>query len=357
MRLAFATSYDPLDVDRFSGTAFYMLASLRGQGLNVRPVGPLTEDASGLLAGADRLGEQVARKLRELRAEVVFSAGYDCVAFLRCAQPVVFWHDVTYASWINYYNIEDPSGELIERARAIDAAALENCRLAVFASEWAAKNAVADYGVCESRVRVLPFGANFDSGLGLEEVRAAVNGRTGRKCKLLCVGTEWHRKGFDMALRLVAELRGQGMEAELTVVGCVPEGGSPLPDYARAPGYISKSTRAGREAMERLFSEATFLVGPSRAECYGIVFAEASSFGLPSLATRTGGIPSVVKDDVNGRLFDLKADVSEYCSYIEDLMSDGRKYRELSLSAFREYETRLNWRVGARSVRNLLRQY
>ncbi|TSA49979.1 MAG: glycosyltransferase [Sphingobacteriales bacterium] len=38
---------------------------------------------------------------------------------------------------------------------------------------------------------------------------------------------------------------------------------------------------------------------PSRAECYGIVFAEASSYGLPSVSTDTGGVSAVVKEGVN----------------------------------------------------------
>jgi glycosyltransferase involved in cell wall biosynthesis len=47
-----------------------------------------------------------------------------------------------------------------------------------------------------------------------------------------------------------------------------------------------------------------------------VVFAEASSFGVPSLATNVGGIPSAVKDGLNGKTFPPDADAEDYCDYV-----------------------------------------
>jgi glycosyltransferase involved in cell wall biosynthesis len=93
---------------------------------------------------------------------------------------------------------------------------------------------------------------------------------------------------------------------------------------------------------------------PSRAESFGHVFCEASSFGVPSLATNVGGIPTAVRNDANGRTFSKEAGFEEYCAYISDLFSNYSRYKNLALSSFKEYEARLNWSVAGQTVKELL---
>jgi glycosyltransferase involved in cell wall biosynthesis len=103
--------------------------------------------------------------------------------------------------------------------------------------------------------------------------------------------------------------------------------------------------------------ESHFLIVPSRAECFGVVFAEASSFGLPSLATNVGGIPSAIRDGKNGQTFPLAANPDEYSDYIERFMSSKEEYKKLALSSFTEYSERLNWFSAGRRVTDLIREY
>jgi glycosyltransferase involved in cell wall biosynthesis len=63
-------------------------------------------------------------------------------------------------------------------------------------------------------------------------------------------------------------------------------------------GYISKSTQEGSEQIDRLLSDAHFLMLPTRADCTPYVIPEANSFGLPCITTNVGGIPTMVKDHV-----------------------------------------------------------
>ena len=101
-------------------------------------------------------------------------------------------------------------------------------------------------------------------------------------------------------------------------------------------------------------SESHFLILPSIAECAGVVFAEASSFGLPSIATNVGGITSMVADGKNGFTFELDETTDKYCDAIEKLMNSKIQYKELSKSTFSDYSTRLNWKVAGKEVRNLI---
>jgi glycosyltransferase involved in cell wall biosynthesis len=92
---------------------------------------------------------------------------------------------------------------------------------------------------------------------------------------------------------------------------------------------------------------------PSIAECTPIAFCEANSFGLPCLATNVGGIPSVIRNDVNGTTFALDARPEEYCRYIIQAL-DASRYPELAASSFNEYQTRLNWTTAGETVKKLL---
>jgi glycosyltransferase involved in cell wall biosynthesis len=144
-----------------------------------------------------------------------------------------------------------------------------------------------------------------------------------------------------------------GLPTELTIVGAIPPNPQSLPPYVKALGFISKSTEEGRRRIQQLLQESQFLIMPSIAECTPIAFCEANSFGLPCLATNVGGIPSVIRNDVNGTTFALDARPEEYCKYIIQAL-DASRYRELAASSFNEYQTRLNWTTAGETVKKLL---
>jgi len=56
------------------------------------------------------------------------------------------------------------------------------------------------------------------------------------------------------------------------------------------------------QQLADLYRRATVFVMPSFYETFGISVIEAMAFGLPVVATRTGGLPEVVDDGVTGIL-------------------------------------------------------
>ena len=59
---------------------------------------------------------------------------------------------------------------------------------------------------------------------------------------------------------------------------------------------------------------------------------------------------------MNGKTFTLNADVEEYCQFVQELMGNNKKYKELAFSAFNEYQTRLNTKTAADNVIKLLQE-
>ena len=379
MKIGYVSRYDARDINYWSGVSTYISKTLEHQGLAVSNLGPLTEKNKFLFQlkqgiykyfrGEKHLrdyeprilqnfNEQIRKKLKTAQSDVVFSATASPVAYLDCRQPIVFWADAVFASLIDFYPFfSNLSDESIAEGNAAEKSVLERCSLAIYASDWAAEAAVKFYGVAPEKVKVVPFGANISVERNVEYIRKVINARPSNKCKLLFLGVEWERKGGDLAAEVTRRLNRSGLKTELTVAGCVPP---PLDEtdreFINVAGFIDKKTFAGRELISKLLRESHFLIVPSRAECFGVVFCEASSFGVPSLSTNVGGIPTAVKNDVNGQTFDIDADADRYCEYISDLFADYSNYKELALSAFHEYETRLNWNVAGKTVKNLLKQ-
>jgi glycosyltransferase involved in cell wall biosynthesis len=216
----------------------------------------------------------------------------------------------------------------------------------IYASEWSRQWAIDAYGLAPERVHVIPFGANIESAPSDDEFEAMLTQRRSQRWRLLFLGVEWERKGGDIAFGATEELRRRGIDAELVVLGTAPPAEVPRPDWLTVLGYVSKSTAAGREAIADELRRAHLLVLPTRAEAYGIAFCEASAFGLPSVAPRTGGIPSIIRDGRNGRLVEPDADAELYADVVEDVIR-GDAWEALCRSSRAEYDARLNWDAAA----------
>lgn len=82
---------------------------------------------------------------------------------------------------------------------------------------------------------------------------------------------------------------------------------------------------------------------PSRAEAYGIVCLEAAAYGVPSLATRTGGTGSAVIDGVSGLLFELEDSAEIYAREASRYFTDFALYNQLACSAYADFASRSSW--------------
>jgi glycosyltransferase involved in cell wall biosynthesis len=378
MKVAYVTTHDATDLKNWSGTAYHIAKSLEKQGVEIVHIGPL-EDRGGALLGARRLvakllggrsmlrerdprvaagyAAQVEERLRGLGVDWILSPGTIPIAELAVSTPIAFWTDATFAQMVDLYpEFRNLAPATLKGGNLIEQHALQRATLAIYSSEWAAGSAMSEYGADPAKVRVLPFGANLPGERRVDEIEKIIGNRGRDVCRLLFVGVDWERKGGDLAIAIVSQLHDEGVRAELTIVGSNPDIPAEMRNTVTALGFVAKDTTYGRSTLERLFASSHFLVLPSKAECFGVVLAEAGSFGMPSITSDVGGIPAVIRNGVNGFMFPIASIVEEGARCISSLWSDVARYDDLCRSAFEESRARLTWEASGRELRSLLEE-
>ncbi|MBD1932529.1 MULTISPECIES: glycosyltransferase family 4 protein [Cyanophyceae] len=386
MKIAFATHYDILNRHTWHrkmighcGTNYYKALALARQCESLEYIGPLKENYSPIYKYISKTknrwhkhftkqvyqpwaekfvnksyASQIHQKVLDINPHIVLCPDINLASYLECKQPVIVWTDASYAGLINFYpEFSNLCKETTEQLTAMDKLTYDKCSYAIFSSDWAAQKVIDVYQVDPSKVKVIPSGANVECNRTLEDIKEIVDARPSNQCKLLFLGVDWYRKGGDIALEVASELKKTGLNVKLTIVGCQPFQNDSCPDFVINPGFINKSTEEGLKKLNRLIAESHFIIVPSRAEAYGNVFCEANSFGVPCISTNSGGIPTIIKDNLNGKVYSINAIVTEACSYIYSLFSNYSKYKELALSSFDEYQTRLNWAVATQTAKTL----
>ncbi len=274
--------------------------------------------------------------------DLLFSIGSSEIAFLRTDVPIIHLTDATYAQMVGYYDGFDMGDRRNRDADTIQRKAYEVSKQLILMSHWTAASAMNDYDVPEEKINVLRFGANQDVPDRLPERR-----RDGR-LRLLFVGKEWKRKGGHIAVEALNSLRSRGIDAELTMVGCdAPKDVLNTPHVTIHPYAVDVAS---------FFRDADVFILPTRAECAGIVFCEASAYGLPSFATATGGVPDYVEDGVNGRLLPSEATGEDFADVIDELWNDQEAMDAMCLSARSRYEEELNWDVWMQHFERIARK-
>jgi glycosyltransferase involved in cell wall biosynthesis len=374
MRVAFPTTrfLDPDNIRSWSGLPFFIKRALENAGLEIVTM-PLIEDTGGgvrwtrflywrWLRGKRYLryceskflknyARQLERQMAEHAVDIVFSPSTWMLAYLETDLPIVFWTDACFAGMLDFYesftNLAPPS---IRAGHAVEQEALGRCTRAIYSSDWAAQTAAQYYRIEPSNISVVAFGGNLLEPVAVEEARAGVWARDMSQCNLLLVGVDWERKGVDVAVETAQILNAAGLNTRLTVVGCKPPASRRLPACVEIISFIGKDTVEDRRRLGEIFKRSHFFIMPSRAEAFGLVFPEASAFGVPCLATNIGGIPSAIVDDINGRLFPLEAGGAEYADYIVRYMRDPVRYHQLALRTAEAAAARLSWDAAGRKV-------
>jgi len=299
---------------------------------------------------------RIQDSLERSSCDVVFTAERSrwAVALLKSTKPIVVFTDSTMRSIrkMGGYFIDDLPALQVARAARIERALFRRAKAILVTSAWARDSVVNDYGISPEGVTVAPSGANVLR----HEVPVGDSARRCRSsdaCRLLWVGDHWLRKGGDQALLIRNELEKLGIRAHLTLVGSDK---SPLIEHPRVQivGPLQKSKPDEARRFWEFFRTSDFYILPTRGETFGIGCAEASAFGLPTIAPALGGIPEVVRQDVNGILVAPQATPNEYARQIAELQGCPERYRRLSEGGRMLFRTVHNWDVWGQRANQVL---
>lgn len=371
MRIGFVSMQDASDATTWSGIPFQVLNHLRAQGIEVEVLGPLETKAKYALAPAKLIARvrgksvsldhypfvlrsyarQIESFLKARSIDVVFSTSTIPVTLLQCSQPIVTWTDAVFHSMLEYYGktFSNLTRGAVARGKWQDETALRGCAIAAYSSTWAMEAAgrITDSG----KLRLLPFGSSIPVRHTEDDVALLARDKRlnrKRRCELLFVGMNWKRKGGATAVETARLLNEAGIDTKLRVVGSRPQGA--FPSFVEFEGFINKNSDEGLSRLVDLYRSADFFILPTLAEAAGIVFSEASSFGLPSLTYATGGVPDYIRNGVNGECLVPGAPASEFAESIERMLLDPTEYEALSAKAFMEYRNRLNWEKSVQQL-------
>lgn len=366
MNIAFVSHADPLSISNWSGTPRHMVAGFEANDVTVVPIGPLAVPFRPAWDRAMRAhnklfktrydweregailrsyAAQIRRRLRLEHFDALISPGTIPVSYLETDIPVVIWTDAIVDLMIGYQDwFTGLSRRAVDNARLAERRALA-CADAFFsASRWCLDAARNEYSLSPETSHEVAFGANIGHDPG--PIERKLNGVT----RVLSVGVDWHSKGMETAIAAVEIVRTEGREVVLDIVGCEPPAGFERRDFVKIHGRIDKTTADGAGAFDQLFRQAHLMMLATKAECFGVVFAEAAAYSLPVVAPSTGGIPSAVRDGTSGLLVKEGAAPADYAAELRRLLDEPSFYSDLSQAARVEFEARLNWPTAARRV-------
>jgi len=123
-----------------------------------------------------------------------------------------------------------------------------------------------------------------------------------------------------------------GLPARLLLIGDGPDR-SQAEWLARRLKIQDRIHFLGKQAgVSDLLPLADLMIMPSELESFGLAALESMACQVPAIATNVGGVPELIEDGVNGRLFAV-GDVEAMAKAAIDLLTDDGKYTAMAAAA------------------------
>ena len=163
-----------------------------------------------------------------------------------------------------------------------------------------------------------------------------------------------HRILFNALGRLSAEVRNR---IRLIIVGAPAEDCAEdlryargLEQYAKEIGLENILWTGYREDVASYYASMDVLVQPSVAEAMPLAVLEALETGIPIIASRTGGIPEIVRNEFNGLLYPT-GDEQELARSVERFVTDSPLRDRLRAGAQVPLDDRFSLATFTRNIR------
>lgn len=183
------------------------------------------------------------------------------------------------------------------------------CDAIVVGSVERRQHYLAENHVRASKVVRIPFGIDTSRFHPDRNARASLRAELGCDDSTLLIGAVGHfgeEKGIDLVIRSFQQLirLEPQLNVRLVVVGSGPDSQrQQMEQLARDMDRPDLISLVGfQRDVPRWFNAMDIFVHAPRQEAFGLVVAEAMATGLPVIATRTGGVPDMVRHEKTGLL-------------------------------------------------------
>lgn len=374
MRIGYITKEDPNDVKAYSGTHYSMYQALKNEFEEVVPLGPINHWYKNVAKlqgriktlGSDKVfkfqydlklakhhAKQLEKRIKKIKPDILLGSLVSPeVAFLETVIPLYLTTDATFPLLQDLYRSHSKLyAESIKNALILERMAFNKAEKLLFPLEWLSNSAQKHYRIQKDNIEVIPYGSNLFSPTEKEAENFINNRAKSTEINLLFVGVRWEEKGGPEAIAVLEELNRLGIDSTLKVVGCSPKLNN---EKVEVIGFLDKQNPIELAHLIKLYQDSSFFILPTKAECVGMSFIEAASFGLPAIGTKVGGVPEAVLDKKTGLIFEVKEDPKKIASRIREMWVDKPLYQEMSKHAFQYYSNQMNWNHWAKRVKDII---
>jgi glycosyltransferase involved in cell wall biosynthesis len=361
-RIILVTAYNPADVSKWSGTLYYLHTALQRN-----PRGSITHVRGGL-ALLDLAARAFNKCLQKcgitldcrfstaygvlaglyLAARLQFApdgtllavAGSTYMGYVKTSRKRIYISDATFQAMQSLYPYRQAfPGWLNRQGHCNEGKSLTRATFVIYSSRWAADSARLDYHVSSDKIFELPFGPNIPDDL-INQLYSPKS--IGPEVKILFVSADWDRKNGDIVISVCRRMIDSGINARLILIGDTPEHARNL-EFVTYLGFLRKADHKQMLRICHAYGEAHFLLLPSLADTFGIVFSEAQAFGVVSIAYDVGGVSSAVLHGHTGSVLPPEATDAALAAEILRYVREPLLYQATSKCCRNRYLVEANW--------------
>ena len=264
------------------------------------------------------------KSIGEADAYVFLAASTSSIALTSYITKVQVTDSSFSAMELSYYPNHQLSRISSVQGKIVDWLGARGTDLYSVASEWSQEVLFRDLHIPAEKNILNPFGP----GTVPVQYRVPFQKTEAEPLKLLFISSHWVRKGGDHVLSIAEKVR-KTRPVELTIVGKVPQ---ELPEWVEHLPYMS------REELSVVYSEHDILLEITSGSAGGVVVTDALCHGLPVLATRVGGMLTLVQHEKTGWLIPAENSVEQGTQILSHLpRSDVENASAQSLKLSEEY--------------------
>ena len=182
-------------------------------------------------------------------------------------------------------------------------------------------NILLKNGIDINKIKLLSHGINTDKFIPKK------NRKKSNKLKMLFVGKIQFMKGSDFLWLLAKEIN-KLENISLNLVGDIHpnEKNNLKENLKKYPNALTYTGKVKNEEMINIYQNHDILIHPSRSEQFGLVYAEAMASGLIVFAGKNGGSTEIIKDNVDGFIFDPNKDLKRVVNLIIKIRKNRSSY-------------------------------